>query len=209
MASEVDICNLALGHLGDAANVASINPPDGSAQADHCARYYPIARDALLEMHDWSFASRREALVEVQSESDAWDYCYAQPNGVLTIRSVQGPADSDTFLREPFSAETLANGAQVIYTNVPDAVLRYTGAATSPTVFSPLFVTTLAASLASMLAGPIIKGDAGSSAAARWQTIAFGRDGRSGLYGQAASNDSAQKRTNARDTHKPAWIAGR
>ena len=50
MASEVDICNLALGHLGDNATVASLNPPEGSVQAQHCARFYPIARDALLEM---------------------------------------------------------------------------------------------------------------------------------------------------------------
>ena len=33
MASEVDICNLALAHLGDAATVSSINPPEGSIQA--------------------------------------------------------------------------------------------------------------------------------------------------------------------------------
>ena len=37
-----------LGHIGDAATVSSINPPEGSAQAEHCARFYPIARDALL-----------------------------------------------------------------------------------------------------------------------------------------------------------------
>ena len=59
MASDVEICNLALSHLGDTATVASIDPPEGSAQAEHCARFYPIARDALLEKHDWSWATRR------------------------------------------------------------------------------------------------------------------------------------------------------
>lgn len=29
MASEIDICNLALARLGDEANVASIQPPEG------------------------------------------------------------------------------------------------------------------------------------------------------------------------------------
>ena len=33
MASDVDVCNLALSHIGDTANVASINPPDGSVQS--------------------------------------------------------------------------------------------------------------------------------------------------------------------------------
>ena len=48
MASAVDICNLALSHLGDTATVASLDPPEGSAQAEHCARFYPVARDALV-----------------------------------------------------------------------------------------------------------------------------------------------------------------
>ncbi|NBQ76422.1 MAG: hypothetical protein EBU14_13895, partial [Acetobacteraceae bacterium] len=65
MASEVDICNLALANLGDTATVASINPPEGSAQSEHCSRFYPIARDTLLEMHNWNFSTRRILLPEV------------------------------------------------------------------------------------------------------------------------------------------------
>ena len=48
MATEVDICNLALAHLGDDATIASLNPPEGSAQAEKAARFYPIARNSLL-----------------------------------------------------------------------------------------------------------------------------------------------------------------
>ena len=69
MASEVDICNLALAHLGDSATVASINPPEGSAQAEMCQRFYPIARDSLLEMHNWGFATRRKALAQLNNTS--------------------------------------------------------------------------------------------------------------------------------------------
>ena len=59
MATEIDICNLALAHLGDDATIASIKPPEGSAQAEHAARYYPIARNSLLESHTWNFAAKR------------------------------------------------------------------------------------------------------------------------------------------------------
>ena len=62
MASEVDICNVALGHLGDEAAISAIDPPDGSVQASHCARIYPMARDELIEMHNWRFAVKRKAL---------------------------------------------------------------------------------------------------------------------------------------------------
>jgi hypothetical protein len=41
VASSVDIANLALAHLGDEAAVTSFDPPDGSAQAEHCARLLP------------------------------------------------------------------------------------------------------------------------------------------------------------------------
>ena len=45
MATEVDICNIALAHLGDDATIASLSPPEGSAQAEKAARFYPIARN--------------------------------------------------------------------------------------------------------------------------------------------------------------------
>ena len=63
MATEVDICNLALAHLGDDATIASINPPEGSAQAEKAARFYPIARNTLLELHSWNFASCKRAFI--------------------------------------------------------------------------------------------------------------------------------------------------
>ena len=83
MASEVDICNLALARLGDNATVASIDPPEGSAQAEHCARFYAIARDSLLEMHAWKFATRRVQLAKLTVPSWDWSFAYAEPTGAL------------------------------------------------------------------------------------------------------------------------------
>jgi hypothetical protein len=78
MATEVDICNLALGHLGDNATVASLTPPEGSAQAEHAARFYPISRDTLLESHAWNFATRRATMplvnMHTRSQTIAWIY---------------------------------------------------------------------------------------------------------------------------------------
>ena len=69
MASAVDICNLALARLGDSATVASIDPPEGSAQSEHCARFYPLARRQIFEAHNWSFLIRREKLAPLHQES--------------------------------------------------------------------------------------------------------------------------------------------
>ena len=230
MASELDICNMALGHLGDSATVASIDPPEGSAQAEHCARFYPMVRDALLEMHDWSFASRRKRLAQLDNPISQWAYCYAAPTDMVNpIAVLDSKAQSDlatTYappapwgyapiplagapVPQPYVLETLEDGTEVVYTNQAGALLRYTARVTDPTRLSPLFVQTLAAALTSALAGPLLKGDAGIAAALRWQAVAFGQDGRSGLFGKAASSDAGQRRSIARDHHQVGWLAGR
>ena len=219
MTSEVAICNLALSHLGDSATVASISPPDGSIQAEHCARFYPLARDAMLEARQWGFATTRVALAQLTSESPSWDYCYALPNSALNIIAVLPPDADDDYTgamtvtwpyappvvgevpTQPFVCETLASGATVVYTDQPSAVVRYTLAITDPSKFTPLFVTALSWLLASHVAGPLLKGEAGRSAASTCM----------GQYTywmeQATESDANQRRV--RPNHTPTWIAVR
>ena len=188
MATEVDICNLALAHLGDDATIASIKPPEGSAQAEKAARFYPIARDSLLEMHTWNFASKRGALALTTVTLDQWDYAYVAPADMMSPVSVISPtAQNDyatrmsagdtpggitsnyapTIVAGQYTPQQFAVEGAYIYTNQEKAVLRYQAYVTDPTLFSPLFITTLSWHLASMLAGPVIKGDQGAAEAKR------------------------------------------
>lgn len=204
MSSAVDICNLALGHLGDSANVSSIDPPEGSAQAEHCARFYPVARDTLLEMHNWGFASRRVALAQLSVPSanpeTTWEYAYAAPAAVAKMIAVLAP-DTDDSMGVEFEVETLSTGSLVIYTNTEDAILRYTARITDTTKFTPLFVDALSWLLASYLAGPIIKGDTGASSGRECFKIFLGQ------FSLAAGSDSRQRRVV--DAHVPASIRAR
>ena len=84
MATEIDICNLALAHLGDDATIASLSPPEGSAQAEKAARFYPIARNNLLEMHNWNFAAKRGNLALTTNTLDQWDYAYVAPADMMS-----------------------------------------------------------------------------------------------------------------------------
>lgn len=181
MSSEVEICNLALAHLGDSATVASINPPEGSSQAEHCQRWYPIARNTLLEMHDWGFATTRALLAEVVSAFPQWRHAYARPSDCLKVLAVlpaDAASDSATTLPyghfhhsavqhtiytpQAFDTETdLKTGNQIILTNQPNALVRYTRLVTDTSKFSPLFTTALARYLAHYLAGPVLKGETG------------------------------------------------
>lgn len=213
MASEIDICNLALSHLGDTATIASLDPPEGSAQAEHCARFYPIARDSLLEMHAWGFATRRAKLALLASGWPEWSYAYAQPADALNIIAVLPPNSSDDYssgvpdsaggpyVPQPFSCEINETGASVIYTDQADAVLRYSASVSDPTRFSPLFTMTLSWHLASMLAGPIIKGDAGGAEAKRCAGMM------QAYLSKAVESDSSQRRI--KPEHVVSWMAGR
>jgi hypothetical protein len=232
--SEVDICNLALSHLGDTAAVLSIRPPDASVQAQLCARFYPIARNAVLEMGAWGFATRRVKLAQVANPTalgldgcGTWRYAYAQPNAVinlLAVISANAPDDyqeslgmGDHFPRfpqgyqpvpgaptntpQPYAAETQADGTQIILTDVCDAVLRYTTLVDDTTKFSPLFALALSWLLASMLAGPILKGDVGEAAGER--CLAMFKT----FEGMAESSDSNQRKTDLQPA--VSWIRGR
>ena len=188
MATEVDICNLALAHLGDDATIASLNPPEGSAQAEKAARFYPIARNTLLEMHTWNFASKRGNLALTTNSLDQWDYAYVAPADMMNPVAVISPtAQNDyatrmaagdtpgnltanfapTIVAGQYTPQQFAIEGNLIYTNQENAMLRYQAFVTDSSLFSPLFVITLSWHLASMLAGPVIKGDQGAAEAKR------------------------------------------
>jgi len=168
--SEVDICNLALTHIGDKAAITSINPSDGSHQADLCARYYPLARDLLLERHRWDFTVRQVALVALSSSGRTdWEFAYKLPSnfaGVIAViekNSTDDQISEGTPAPKPFAIETNSDLERVLYTNVSEAVLRYQAKVTDSTKFSQMFVHAASWQLASMLAGALIKGDDGAA----------------------------------------------
>lgn len=170
MASIVQLCNMALSHIGSDARVSSITPPDGSAEAGYCAAFYDQARTEMLEPGTWSFALKRSNPAEVVNESEAWAYAYAKPSDALRVLRVLRPSVAVTVFTQdqqvyphtddrdgaPFDTE-----GQVIYTNTPDATIVYTRDITDSTKFTASFNAALSYLLASYLAGPIIKGTDG------------------------------------------------
>ena len=169
--SEVDICNLALTNIGDKATVTSINPSDGSHQADLCARYYPLARDLLLERHRWDFTIRHVSPVALTASGRTdWQYAFKLPSNFTGVISVLPKDSTDdqitqgTATPQPFAIESNSDLDRVLYTNVPDVILRYQAKITDSTKFSQMFVHAVSWQLSSMLAGALIKGDDGAAA---------------------------------------------
>ena len=110
--------------------------------------------------------------------------------------STVGPQEADQFLRE-----VTPTGEPIIYSNVEDAVARYTILVTDTARFSPLFVDALGWVLASYLAGPVLKGDAGRAEAQRLYAIGVS------MLGRGAASDSNQRReTDYREAHVAPWM---
>lgn len=159
MASEVDVCNLAMSHIGQDANITAIDPPDGSPEADHCEAFFPIARDAMLAAHSWSFNTQRATLTELATnpQEALWGYAYQLPNLCLTPLKVLFDESTDDTESQPFIIETLESGAQVLYTDVEDAQLVFRWKQTDLVKWSPNAIICLSWLLAHFVAGPITK----------------------------------------------------
>lgn len=187
MASVVDICNAAIAHYGGSAQVTAIDPPDGSAEAGRCARFYPMARREMMSLPGLLFNKKRQQLTQTDNPSSVWTYAYALPSDCLRARRILSQAllqstafwpfsevitvDQLTFFDERGSADFDIEG-QVLLTNEPEAVLLYSVDVLDPARFPPTFVTALSYLLASYLVGPVIKGRPGAQAAAQYRQMA-------------------------------------
>lgn len=216
MPSQVDNCNAALSHVGSDTVVVSIDPPDGSVESGYCASFYPIARAEALEMHPWTWAKTRAALAQVANDSTTWAYAYALPSQCLTpLRVLQQQIVADyltwpltsyqtnddlVWFTERGSAEFQIEG-KVLRTNEPDAVLLYVQDVTTAGAASGMFNAGFGYLLASYLAGPIVKGQAGANASATLRQAGLR------LLGQAAAADA--NKSSERAAHIPEHIAAR
>lgn len=219
MSSEVDICNLALSHLGDDGAVTAINPPDGTVQAAKCAVFYPIARGVVLERHPFRFNTRRAVLaVSPTTPPTGWDYAYTLPSDCVRPLAVISPTAlpdfeqdggvvsgivTDTTNAQDFVCESVAGGEQVIYTNVETATLLYAVLVTDTTKYTVECVAAIARLLASYLAGVLIKGKAGIAVSDAQRKL-FEAE-----FGMAATRDANARQTNPYTTSAGAAAASR
>ncbi|MDR2209356.1 MAG: hypothetical protein LBE22_10360 [Azoarcus sp.] len=162
MASPVEICNLALSRLGEAAHVSSIDPPEGSTQAYLCAAFFAQTRDRFLEHHAWGFATTRDRLaLKAKDQPGEWSMSYALPNHFircLEVYCVQGVMD----VRQEYAIE-----GNIVMTNAEGAFMLFIRREEDTTKYPPAAIDALAWLLASELAGAIYKGGTGAEHAKR------------------------------------------
>lgn len=145
MASEVSICNQALGEIGDTTIIMALT--DQNKAAKYCKLYYTDTRDALLAMFQWNFAIRRVTLAQLSATPD-WGYNF----------QYQLPADIIKVLREESLHIKYRIENDKLLTDESTAKIKYIKKITTPGDFDPLFTIALVALLAHRLAKPLADG---------------------------------------------------
>jgi hypothetical protein len=224
--TDVDVCNMALSHLGEQLITDLDTDVDTTVEASRCALFYPLARDEVLEARAWGFAMQRKSMVPAAADPPStWNYSYVVPPEALSPFTVLHPeADDDyasstvpltvtssdnywigsvgaEYTPQPYAIEQAPGGHRVIHTNIQNAVLRYSTKALDPAKWSNHFKTALSYKLAALLAGVTMSGKEGSQKSR--EMIA--------LYemhlGKAGSTDGRHRM--ARPRHLPPHIAQR
>ena len=178
MASEVEICNIALSNIRG----GSINSLDeGSLQAQQCKLKYFILRDRCLTEMSWGFNRKITALAVLTTEIFNWAYAYQYPADCLKITRLVGAheelanADADVVSRlldsqllplrdlrnqTPYEVFNFSNN-KVIGTNEADLRIDYAVKVTDPNLFTPDFIMALSHLLSSELAIPVVGAELG------------------------------------------------
>ena len=152
MASETDICNMALGKLG-AERITSIDDSI-SVPAQRCRLHYDQTRDSLLRSYFWRFALDRKTLAQDTTDPIfEWDNQFILPTDYLRLRSIEEETGFSSRHRRH------AIEGQRFLTNFSSVNMRYLRKVVDPTQFDPLFVEILVLRLAQKLIPALGKTD--------------------------------------------------
>lgn len=150
MSSVIEICNLALSRLGNSRSINSLN--EQSKEAGLCDLHFNPALEEVLSDFDWNFATKRIALADTGIAPPDWQFSYRYPNDCMRITEIMVPGTRNPpeRMRIQYVTGSDASGeGRLIYTDQPDAWLKYVAKISDPNMFDALFRSALAWKLAS------------------------------------------------------------
>jgi hypothetical protein len=151
MSSKIEICNLALNHIGQR-TISSLT--ENTQAARSCSLIYDTVRDSVLRDNAWNFATLMEQLALVSGESvPIWDYLYTYPVQCLFVRKVFNANTAANQLPDEHQEMlTPVTKQKCIATNLELAWIEYTYQVTDPNLYDGNFIDALSYRLASSLA---------------------------------------------------------
>ena len=112
MASEVDICNIALSNLGE----RPINDrTDENQRARACDNRFDDVRDLVLRSHIWNCALKREGPLPSSATAPSWGYDYAYPKPAEMLRLIAVKENEHAFKIEGDNIVTDSSTLNILY----------------------------------------------------------------------------------------------
>lgn len=151
--SDVEICNIALGMLGE--GLISDLGEEGDPNSIKCDLLYQPLMDLVLRSHDWLFATYRQVLAaSAEDNLTAFDYMYQRPTSPVCLRPIC-LIETVEYTELPRNDYPFYPEGQYLYSNIPDAGLKFIGRISSETEMDSSFAMYFAAVLAQNLAIPV------------------------------------------------------
>jgi len=164
MASIIQLCNEALSTIA-AGQIASLT--EDSLEARECKRWAQTILDEMADWTAWIDNIKRVSMASVANDRPAeWLYAYAPPADMadpIDLREQEDAAQSlppyglGDFPSQDTSPIPFTHEGGVIYTNIPNAILLYSGNSFDVGKLKPLVRRAFVAELAFRLALPIKK----------------------------------------------------
>jgi hypothetical protein len=158
--SPVDICNIALAHIGD----RRISRLDTDAQAEdalvrYCSEFYELAKDQALAAHRWTFAKKAAILSRESNPVLIGNYSYSHvvPTDMLRLMTVY-PGSVNNANVTVYSDKSVDHFKLIdrrIWSNTLNIAIEYVAKSTDPDRWTPHFKAAVARLLAHYLAGAI------------------------------------------------------
>lgn len=148
----VDICNMALGHVGLGQQIASLD--DVGAIAQVCRDWYARARDEVLESFEWPVTRLQVSpgLVEAEPNDDWANSFRYPPNALSLIRVVGGGLPQSEAI--PFDVGQDATG-KLIYCDEDDIIVEIVALFEDTGEWKATFAKATSWAMARDIAGPL------------------------------------------------------
>lgn len=161
MASDVQICNMAIGMMGGG-RIATID--DASAEGRACKTVFSLLRDEVQESHAWTFARKRASLARLdETPAFGYLYAYALPSDCLRVLKMDG--DEYEIVDQSTTQEIVIDSygkkweieAGKLLTDEEEVKILYIARVEDPAKFPPSFVQAFSARMAVALAMSVAK----------------------------------------------------
>lgn len=160
MSTKIEICNMALFHLGTTIEIQDINERTKEAKA--LKTFYKTALNACCRDFDWQFTKQivKLQLVEETPNSE-WQYSYRYPNSANKVKRILHPGSRDDAYNErvPFDQSSDSSG-KLIFCDQPEAYAEISVTPANESFFHADFVLAFSYRLAFYIAPSLTGGNA-------------------------------------------------